>query len=358
VRGYQLVLLALCFAATGGCQGSHAPPSANQPVALVVLDRAFQLEGIKPFPGILYRSDTLAGLVAVAKPLACWDHFYATSLLWVTTDSAGVPSFTLGTAGWFRNGKGPPFWAVVKIPPAAANDFLYDGDLRQLDAHNLPLVEQPSTNDQGSGDYARVLAVDGGGGATLFELGTEFDAEGSGHSVEQRRIFVLRKADRSWQFVGEGPEESSGKSGVEDESSSATYTAVFTHDPAEPVAISVATTDSHAVCSDAPFVPGAPDDDPDLTTQRDGLLDGPLPSGFHWVSPTYVVVEKADTVDLIARRIARWAVKGNQMGSPAALQFVRDSVVKANPGIDVHAVVAGSKLVVPDIDVMPNFGPG
>jgi hypothetical protein len=225
----------------------------------------------------------------------------AAAKLWVATGAGGRQTFEFGIARWVRQGNGSPFWAVLRTTGQERHtprDPDLDSDLASRGKRILEFVGPDHTSgDHGAGNHVKIIAADTDG-SNLFELGPEDEGGGNGNHFDDRRIFLLCGADGKWRYVGEGPEEGGGNCGWFSCDSSAKFSATFTHSPARPLAIKATTTESN--CARGDYDPAI---DPGIAVYRDGILDGALPAKFRWPDPPYVISEKDDTVDLVARHV-------------------------------------------------------
>jgi len=262
--------------------------------------QALALGDYTPAPRVVAQAETLQGLFAVAKPTIAWNA----EMLWMKRDAQGQFSFEFGTAKWIRIGNAPPVWAVLgcgnehemeRDPQGFATTEIAEVAVRKL-------APEKSHADPGDGDYARVLLR--GRGYDLYEIGIENISLGSGHSIEQRRLYVLRGPGDAWRFVGEGPAETSGSSGSTSSWQVTSARARLTGDPNAPVVLEFTTASSSAVIQ-ADAVQAYPT----LTIRQEALLKGALPAKLRWLTDPYVVADKsADTLDAIIKQYVYWQI--------------------------------------------------
>jgi hypothetical protein len=298
MRAPVLIALILCGRAVFGAETAVAPqPDPKQ---------AVDLSGFTPAPRVVAQAETLDRLVAVAKPTIVWNA----DMLWVKTDGPGRFSFEFGTAKWIRIGNAPPVWGVLRC----GNEHEMERDPQGFVTSEVvevavrKLAPEKSHADPGDGDYARIVLH--GRGCDLYEIGIENISLGSGHWIEQRRIYVLRGPGEAWKFVGEGPAETSGSSGSTCSWQTTSARARLTGDPQTPVVVEFTTVGGSDLTS-ADTEPAYPR----LEIRHEALLDGSLPAKLRWLSDPYVEIDKGRvTLDVVIKRYTYWVINDGHEG--------------------------------------------
>jgi len=311
-----------------------SPPDPND---------AMLLDSYTPAPRIVVRAETVEGLLAATKPTVAWNA----DMLWVKRDEQHRLSFVFATAQWVRLGKARPFWALLRRHDPDTTERDSDGlatsDIRNASVRDL--AGKKSESDDGGRDYAQVILHDRG--YDVYEIGIQSEGLGTGHPVEKRRIYVLRRPDGSWRFVGEGPAESSGKSGYLCSWSATATHASLTGDPKTPVVLEFSTTDgSDLVGEDAePAYPS-------LEIRREALLEGALPAKLRWLTNPYVSIDqRGNTLEAVIKRYTYWEI------DDASEEFakyntkkaarVRKLVEQRNPALTHGTLAVGTIIHLP-----------
>lgn len=321
----RLLFLVVCvLSGAVAALADDAPVVQNpNPKSAIVLDQ------YTPAPEVIAQAETLQRLVDVAKPTLAWNI----DMLWVRQDKQRRFSFTFGTAQWVRIGNARPVWALLgrgaentyeREPSGIATSDISNAAVRDL-------APAKSQGDAGGGDYARILLRDRG--YDLYEVGIESEWLGTGHPVEQRRLYVLHGPGDSWRFVGEGPSESSGKSGSTCSWTTTAVRANLTGDPNAPVVLEFHTTSGSALASS-----DAEPAYPSLDIHREAILDGVLPAKLRWASDPYVEIDKGGvTLDAIIQRYTYWVINdGNENFTDYAKReatIFRSQVEDRNPAL-------------------------
>jgi hypothetical protein len=305
--------------------------------------QAMVLDGYIPMRRIIAQAETLQGLVAIAGPTVAWNA----DMLWVKQGDRGSFAFTFGTAQWVRVGKGPAVWALLQAaePDKAERgpDGVFTTEIQNVAVRDL--AKEKDQGDHGSCSFARILLHDRGD--DLYEIGIESEWLGTGHPVEERRLYVLHGPGGSWRFVGEGPSESSGKSGPTCSWSTTAARARLTGDPKAPVVLEFHITSSSAIAS-ADAEPAYPI----LDIHREAILDGALTAKLRWASDPYVEIDKPGLMlDTVIKHYTYWEIndaraefaKYNQNESAAFRRLVED----CNPALRAGDLAIGTLVHLP-----------
>jgi hypothetical protein len=343
----------LCFLGRFGLAAFADPAEENPHESSDTAEQPQPIDLQNPPAKIEFRAPTLPALIALAKPTAVWDS----DMLWVAKGADGRPRFSFCTAQWVELADLKPFWAVIRLP---ANANVLDDFETSDEQRDLPLVSKKPDDDGGAGDYAMLVGRDSAGDR-VYELGCQNSWSGSGHCTEQRRIYVLSRRDGTWQFVGEGPSETFGRSGAEyADRVSVEFFVNFTHDEKRPVAIDFTATEVQDY--------GNPEDEdstscPPLESRSDATLSGALPATLRWIGRPYLVVEKSDSLNDIAMRITHWETDDSMSDRPALHRILCERAIRAalaelNPGLKPGPLGAGACVVVPsEAEITRLIGP-
>jgi len=293
---------------------------------------------------IAFRAPTLAKLIALAKPTAVW----GSNMLWVAKGADERLRFSFCTAQWVELADLKPFWAVIRLP---ANTSVLDDFETSDEQRDLPLVTKRPDDDGGAGDYAMLAGRDSAGDR-VYELGVQNSWSGSGHCTEQRRIFVLSRSDGTWQFVGEGPSETSGRCGADYADRVSVESFVnFTGEKKQPLAIDFTAAEVQDY--------GNPEDDdstscPPLESRSDATLSGALPAKLRWIGRPYLVVDKSYSLSDIAMRITHWETDYAMSDRPALHRIlcersIRGALADLNPRLRLGPLQPGTYVMVPTV---------
>jgi hypothetical protein len=306
---------------------------------------ALKLDGYTPAPQIVTRGESLDALIAIAKPQLAWNR----EMLWVRQGADRV-SFTFGSVQWVQIGIAPPFWALLRSGKTDQMERGPDGqptlEISNVAQRTLEVVDEKPFHDSGSGDYARIILH--AGACDVYELGIESEGLGSGHPVDQRRLYVLHGPADVWRFVGEGPAESSGKNGPDGESSSSLPTCTMTGNANAPILIKFSTA-SYSSGVQEGFKPAFPD----LEVHRDAVLEGSLPAKLRWQTGPYIRVENSkETLDSVTRRYVYWemdfASEHYAKTRANEVPVVGKLVVDLNPNLARGTMSKGTIVHLPD----------
>lgn len=325
LRGGILRLCLLTALTVGGCGGPHphatdtpgqpitlpadSPVTASQPAAKQASQSA-ELERLTPkhldwtgplsaLLSIRAVAENWADLVAEVKPTLTWGRSYYEDtaspdagfpdMMWIDQDENGMPVFHLERAyAWKPDDDQPARWVLVEL---ADSEFATDEEAwadslllgEQIGGRGLAVrlevtEEIPPDPDKCTwASYAIIRGVHPRGGA-VYELGWSHEMTmGTGHWLHRRLIYVWRDTDGTWRLLGEGPRESHGKLGGNEQLGSWCQLSVqWKGDPAMPVVVISRTDCLLAIGESAVGLPS-------LVTRRDATLDGAatLPATLH-----------------------------------------------------------------------------
>lgn len=336
---YRLLFLLVLIGVPAAVAADETPfdPKPNPKQAL-------DLDGYTPVPRVMAQSRTFEGLLAIAKPTIVSNA----NMIWVKRQLKDRFSFTFATAKWVRFGKGRPVWAVLRHGDGTEIERDRNGNVTAEIAEVAlrDLAPEKSHADPGDGDYVRILLR--ARGCDLYEIGIENMSLGSGHWTEQRRLYLHHgPGDNAWQFVGEGPAETSGHSGSTYSSATTFARARLTGDPKSPVVLEF----SSNTCRDVTPADADPAC-PSLPICREALLDGPLPAKLRWLTDPYVIAGKdADTLDAIIKQYIYWEIDdaNEEFGKSKSKEAmaVRNLVEERNPALAQGRITWGEIVYIP-----------
>jgi hypothetical protein len=292
-------------------------------------------------PGVTIRAKaaTFEGLVSKTVPTFSWNHC---DLMWVKYNAQGTLCFTMDRACVYEPKDEKPRWALMNLD--GCNDLL-DTFSTEFVRETAKLVSARPHHDGGDGSYAIELARRPDGSRVYEVLWESYPCMGNGLWVSDRHLFVLLDAGGKWSFLGEGPTDHSGKSGMRHYSTSNSYHAEWTDDPERPVQIRL-----HREEWSGPAGEGDLEQDyPDLTVQRDGILDPESHELARWTTREYVIAEKDDTLDRLALRLARWRTGYfDDKRHDDAIAAARELLLSLNPELAHKAIGRNQRIFAPD----------
>jgi hypothetical protein len=222
---------------------------------------------------------TLKELVDKTRPEFVWNGkdcpWWAHDLLWVTHNAAGKPTFAMNRA-----------YALKLAKVQRTERCLFDAD-----------------NDAQSDwfEYARevdenpaILARDPRRGVVYRAAWHSLPNSGTGHILITRQLFFLCDVRNHWQFIGEGPEERTGRNGLANYYQISVATRiVWTNELSAPVQVLCTETETHECPTDGNRAPGiAP-----LSVRRDGTFGGASPGSVRWNGLSYIIVDKDEALE-------------------------------------------------------------
>ncbi|MGO8930875.1 MAG: hypothetical protein ACLQU3_28800 [Limisphaerales bacterium] len=289
-------------------------------------------------------ADSWAALCAKVKPTFTWK---GRDLIWVETNAQGMPFFRLNCAYLYETSQRKPQWVLLEIRNGEWDEWYGQvmGDNLKGGARVQP--EKPKS-DHGSGDYAITLAENERHG-TVYEVGWQrVMANGTGHAEVERRLYLLRNPFGSWTFLGEGPEESRGKTGGRRGSSTAST----------PQVVWVQTNEMTCRIYFAIEERGyewASDDDPpgklrkDLVLYEDMVLGAGSQRLRRLTCRPYLRVAQGDTLGALVEHLSSWTL-GWETGGKDERQNIervwRQALFRLNPSIDFEDLIPGTKMAV------------
>lgn len=289
-----------------------------------------------------------AELVDKTRPSLTWSDRY---LIWIEADESGLRRVTLDEA------------YLVPGPNATPRRVL-------LDPAHVPMGRSPravavlqekrpeANNDAGLvEDYAVLLAHDPGFG-DVYEIGWQKSmADGTGHAVELRLLYLWRDRAHRWRFLGEGLSDGQSKTGP-DTGTSTRSTASVVWRPGDDGTASVEvrfTTESRDYAWRTPATEEsetAPR--PDLVKRCDWILAGDFPATLRMVgSRPYLLAESGDTLRKIAERNGAWQPGWAEGPDKTAqktrvLALWRRTLRRMNPGLPAGRIPAGTRVELPN----------
>jgi hypothetical protein len=279
-------------------------------------------------------------------------------MMWVTQDDQGRPHFTVDRAYIYRPSGQPARWVLltllkgvrttvptIRMPSSRLKYLRCDASVGESTAAEL--------DDRMPGASALVKGR-GPQGAVVYEVIWQSQmGTGSGHPVEQRRIYVLQDSSGHWRLVGEGPTSGSSAMGWRRGHVTSVGTKVdWTQDVNAPVRIRFTVKDrNHEWFSPEEL---ATEDPPRTVKRRDrdvyteAVLEGKLPATLRWATERpYLVAEEGDTFDGLVRHLATWTI-GWQTNRGSTRQVIlrmwRDSLLRLNPQLAQGAIPAGTHV--------------
>ena len=283
---------------------------------------------------------TWPALVATVHPAATWgDH----NLLWVKETADRIQAFAVDRAYHYHPSPNTTEWVTIKHADVGyvGEDFMYF-------RVRAPVISRsPSPAPDADDPFARELLNSRHRGR-LFEINwPSANQAASASNIESRRIFAHRSPDGRWSIIGECPGGYSYTDGAGGSDEILSTSAVWTDNPNAPVRISLHKTSFAGEVTDDALP--APFPSTDLHTQTRGTLTGRT---LHW-SPETLVLEKNDTLDTIAYRLA-FSRAGGGRDNPNfqwAIDRWKEALLHTNPALahlKSNRIPPTLSVVVPD----------
>lgn len=336
ISSFLLGSLVAALLAAQECPSWSAPADAwPQPPVLHSLGHRLRIE---------MAADSWTNLCAMAKPTFTWK---GRDLIWVETNASGNPVMRLNCAYLYGPTSGKLQWVLLDTQEGA-----WDESYAQVMGDNLKglarLQSSKPTSDHGSGDYAIALAESDQHG-TVYEVGWQkLMANGTSLAAVERRFYLLKDREGRWTLLGEGPEESRGKSGSRRASSTASTPRVEWIDsiriPCHIAFAVVEQNDEWAGCDDPPRTLRRT-----LVLHEDLVLDGTTKELRPLTPRPYVRVAPGDNLTALVEHLASW-IPGWESVSKEKLQRIhgvwREGLLRLNTGMDFEHLIPGSKIEV------------
>ncbi|MBI4601959.1 MAG: hypothetical protein HY721_08360, partial [Planctomycetes bacterium] len=271
-------------------------------------------------------ADTWKDLLTIAKPTLASNEG---DLVWIHEDAMGQPVFTLDRAYRVKAQGNKTQWVLFDNEERLHPHM----EVREFAKCVVTLSDEKPDHDHGPGDYAVVLAEDPGTGV-LYEIGWQQDWQGTAHSFEGRRLYLLKDRQRGWRFIGEGPAETGSSWHSISHAVDVRCEVEWTHRTEAPVRLRFLEVRSYWNGEGAQVI--------ERTTYRDGVLEGETPARLQEIAWEYLIAEEGDTVDRIASRLAR----GTDDEELSELTW-RICLLEMNPDLPEGPMPAGTRLWVP-----------
>lgn len=286
-------------------------------------DDVFTVKGVLATGHLHVRQEaaTFEAMVEQVRPRFTWNERThdgvspTRDLLWVTHDAAGKPTFTMNRAYRLQPARGEP-----------ARTYLFEADpecISDVVWYARAVDEKPT-----------ILARDLTRGVVYRAIWHSVTNSGNGRVHKTRQLFLLCDAQHRWHFIGEGPEAVTGKNGIADAyRCKVDATVRWTDALSDPVEIHCTQVQTH----ECPYETGLKPNVEELSTRRDCTLAGSMPSNLAWQDGVYVVIEKDEPIEALARRVAGWRTDYILENDPERrrklVDAVADIIRSANPGI-------------------------
>ena len=289
---------------------------------------------ITEYIAVLERAATFESLVERTTPRFTWDApqepLGAHDLLWVLHNRAGKPIFAMNRAYRLRLAKDRPAESFLLGADAGAWSDWIDY-AREVD-------EKPA-----------VIARDPQRGVVYQAVWHSLPNTGTGHIEIERQVFLLCDGRHRWHLIGEGPCSKRGRNGLRAYGSIVDSQARWTDDPAAPVEVRCTER-----MTDYCIVEGNNASPvPDLETRHDATLKGTLPATLQWDDARYVVVEKPESLESLALRVAGWNTlyleESDAESRRSRVRAVADLLRESNPGLPALIPAGTTVRFRPDI---------
>lgn len=274
---------------------------------------------LDPHLTIHQKAPTLDALVKQVRPRFVWNDY---DLLWVVHDEAGKVGFAMNRA------------YALELPGDGGTAYLLEADAEYVCKASLGYTRAVDKSPT-------IIARDPVRGVVYRTTWNSAEYEGTGHVRSSRDLFLLCDGKHRWHFLGEGPEQSTGRNGPVDFYSGRLDVSVrWTDQPAAPVEIHFSQVTKWET-------PGRQELDyeyPSLVVRKDGVLGGGMPGSIRWVGSEYTQPVPGERLDSFVRRVAIWKtylrIVDNVPRRNAMLAAVQDCLLRSNPGLrdDLSAV--------------------
>ena len=274
---------------------------------------------------------TLKELVDKTRPTFVWSGkdcpSWAHDLLWVTHNVAGKPTFAMNRAYALKVVKGQP-----------AERCLFDAD-KDAQSDWFEYAREVDVSPA-------ILARDPHRGVVYRAVWHSLPNSGTGHIRITRQLFLLCDASHHWRFIGEGPEERTGRYGLSNDYQISVATKiVWTNELTAPVQVLCTETETHECFTEGNQAPEvAP-----LSLCRDGTFGGASPAPVRWNDLSYVIAERDEPIEAVAVRVAGWrtsyAIEADVRRERLLVRAVIELIGQSNPNLPA-ILPAGRKVFV------------
>jgi hypothetical protein len=340
----------VCCGALVGCSTAsrqHAEQGGGQAQKAPIPDPI--LERLDVTSQVRASAESWEKLVAEVKPTFAWqDGDGGCNLMWVRDDHVNPPYFELDRAFGYQAEGGKLQWVLLKTPLDAS---MYS-QVNNVNVYGRAMIvhEKPSLpgDSRGAGEYALVVASDQNHG-TVYEIGWEgIMGEGTGHPLEEKRIYVLQDKSGQWRLLGEGPSEGRGGSGGGIWGQSFVTAKKVHWNPVSSSGVEIMFTCENVDSE----VHDGPESDimrRDRIEYLDGVLDGHSKT-VQWASHPYMVAQSGESFEGLVYHLSTWTIgwDGEKSGAQAKIErFWHQALVRLNPRISTGIIPKGSKVYIP-----------
>ncbi len=301
---------------------------------------------------IRFEAESWEELVRKVRPDLAWN---CRDMLWLGRDERGWPQFETARAYRYQPAGGPERWVLVELREGlySREQEVFAGDcLRGV----AKLREKVPVSDHGPGCYA-VMILGRNSSCKVYEIGWPAESAGMGHWEIQRTLYILYDRDMrdhlggTWRLVGEGPECSQGRTGIECHNSRIVSTSAEWTGRRSVRARIQLTTRSESIDG---CVETGPDDarvfKQPKVVYRDFVLEGPSRAHSRLLGGhEYVIAGKGDTREKIVRHLASWTV-GWAADRPGERDLIlaawRRALIRLNPRLPADPLPEGTKVYI------------
>lgn len=351
MRPPRLALLLLAatpaFASAISAPDVGANLASSAPVSIATLGPSFTIR---------VAADSWVQLLAQTRPNFTWN---GQDLLWIAPDANGRPVFTLDQAYLYAPEHQPGRWVLLAEHPQpkpsySSDDRYLDGQI-SLRRRVLTLSDAlPRPHDGGSfdgGGYAIIKSANPNFGVIYEICWDEEMGNGTGLPQFHKLLYLLQDLSGRWQFLGEGPEVGTGKTGGNSNQTDSARVSVIWPEPASTEAsveirfVCERTRDEWSVEDDPGFKPR-----PTFVICEDYALAGPFPAQLRQTTVRpYLVVGHGTTFDGLVELVSSW-LPDNRLRSEAETmrirQLWRTGLARQNPQLPLGAVQEGTHVLL------------
>jgi hypothetical protein len=274
---------------------------------------------------------TWTDLVARAAPTFAWNQ---SDLMWIRYDDRHQLQFELDHAVVVKPKNSNAQAALLDVTNCLPGNYI-----QEFSRDTAHIVKERPPGDGGPGTHA-IMISRRSDGTELYDVVWQSATMGAGLWWSLRHIYILRDAGGQWRFVGEGPSECNGRGFCSD----LQFDVQWTTDPAAPVRVLYSFYGCDNEASESPTKETM------LTTHREAILDGSLPTNIRWLNGEHHVVEADETFERVVRSIAEWrgSLRNGDPDEKQLLLIAQRLLLTKNPFLLHHIATPGTFVLVPD----------